>query len=160
MTPRRMRSPGRRMAKRSGRRGFMVISFVLVLSVVMLGTLRSLAALASEQTALEFEIAGRQHADAIALDCAYMLARVLAVQATIRDFEDKAVPVMDGSCTVSELREQGVSQDISEVGMPISEMRVVGTDSVFTIRAEYGSFHSKINPEIQTKRGAVDFIKI
>lgn len=141
-------------------RGFMVISFVLVLSIVMLGTLRSLATFASEQAFWEREIEGRKHADEIALDCAYMLARSLAVQATIGAFEDRTVPVMDGQCSVSGIAEHDVSEMVPADASSTVESRIVGTNSSCMIRAEYGSYRSKINVEMQSRRGAMDFIKI
>ena len=154
-----------------GERGFMVISFVIVLSIVMLGMLRSLAAFASEQVALEAEIAGRQHADEVALDCVYMLARVLAVQATIGEFEGKTVPIMDGTCSVSDVGEIPV---LSNDGSRIS-----GTESAFDVHAKFGGdgsgvgvgngvgvgvgsrvYHSRMRAIMRERNGQVDFIKI
>jgi hypothetical protein len=125
--------------------GFMVISFVIAISLAMIGMLHSLAALASEKIGLEFELAERQRADLIALDCIYIAARTLVVQGSVRQLESRRIPVMDGICEITDLEER---------------MEIVGNHIFFVARSYSGIFHSKIRAEIQAEGDAIKLIKI
>lgn len=62
--------------RKSHSQGFMLISFVIVLSLLMLGTLRSMAELGARQMAIDREMGIRRLADSLAFDCAYIWARI------------------------------------------------------------------------------------
>ncbi len=139
------------------------MAFVIAISLAMLGMLRSMAELASVQVGLKTEIEGRQRSDEIALDCIYIATRTLVVIGSISELESKALPIMDGFCTIVELMETPIYDT--------DNAHVLGTRATFAVLTDLkqsipdpvvlsSRFYSKINAEIKVIDGKVNLIKI
>jgi hypothetical protein len=130
----------------------MVISFVIAISMLMLGTLRSLAEMASVEMTLGLQLHGRQAADDIALDCIHMLARVFAVHEDLAGFDNRTVPVMDGQCHISVI---GIGDMVDDMGV------IMGKKSTLVVKGiSDGIFTANIKAEIETEKGKIKLIKI
>ncbi len=143
------------MALRRGSRGFMAISFVIAMSLVMMTTLRDLASIGGERAALEAALLGRRQADESALDCAYVAIRALASSGDIRALESRRVPLVAGHCAIEGLR-QGSSWDGSFSGAASSS----GVHASFGAHAWRGAFESIIDVEASVSDQAIDLIRI
>ncbi len=166
--------------------GFMVISFVIAVSLAMFGTLRSLAIMAAEQAMLRFETDGRTRADEIALDCAYVYARILMIHGSFDGLESVRFPVTDGFCSMEDLDEMPIYDAIgsSGAGHDMTARKIIGVHASFAVHADVaraevsgsgdgilsgigassgGSapvFHSRIHGELRVVDGAIDLIRI
>ncbi len=172
--------------ERGGKRGFMVISFVIALSLAMFGTLRSLAIMSAEQAALKYEMEGRSRADEIALDCIYLYSRILMVHGSMDRMRSARIPVTDGFCAIEGLDEALVYDETGHggTGYGMSGTNAIGVHASFVVRADLvpagahgvgdgislgvgassdGSapvFHSRIHAEIRVVNGTIDLIRI
>ncbi len=133
----------------------MVMSFVIAMSLAMLGLLRTLAELGAEQSALEAELDRRQRADQIALDCTYIAARALAVLGTIDEMKDRRIPVGEGFCMIRN-GDSGTVQDDDNQEYESLIVRV----ELDSAAPETAGGVSSIQAEIAASAGRINLIKI
>ena len=155
------------MRKASRRRGFMVISFVIAISVTMLGLLSVLASIASEQVVLLRRIEDLRRADAVALDCAYIAARVFAVHGSLRRLE--GMPFIDSYVRSNWDGDGHIGTEPGNPGEDIcslqnlAESTLAASDAsaAFAIMAtSTEGFRSIVHVEMHASNGRIDLIKI